>query len=128
MPSAGHVDETGDRSDPHAAVRVGVESGHLGLGRLMEDWDGGKPTAGIAFQTRAAADPEVALAVEFDRIYLRAAEQVLGHARRRGLDVQGEDPVVAPQPERPQSVLCQSVAIQRAWQPGFPRWAQNLSP
>ena len=53
-------------------------------------------------------------AVELDRLYIRAAEQVQGQARGGGPRIQGKDPAAAPQPKRPLRVFRQSVAIQRA--------------
>ena len=76
--------------------------------------DRGERAAGVAFQAFAAADPEIVFAVELDRLYIRAAEQVQGQARAGGPCIQGKHPAAAPQPKRPLRVFSQRVAIQRA--------------
>ena len=114
----GHVDHARGRAYPHAAVRVGIEGGHLGLARWMGDRDRGERSAGIAFQALTAADPKgrrerwprsnatVSTSLPLSRC--KARRGVAGRVSR------AKTPLLPPSQSVPCASSARAVAIQRA--------------
>jgi hypothetical protein len=80
---------------------------------------GNERAPGIAFQSLSGAYPQLALMVERDRFDSHAAEEVGHQVWRRDGGIEGEHTAAAAQPERPQGILSQRLAIEGSRGLGF---------
>ena len=88
---AAHVEHAIRRAYPHAVVSIGMKSGHrlLALKRNQR-------AAGIALQSLAGADPEIAAVIKLHRFHRHTAQQVQDHPRSARGDREGENAAASP--------------------------------